>query len=131
MSHFTTVQVEIHDLECLKQAAEELGGVWMTPTTKRASVSVRGWGSETRKAVNGIRCKGRFDIAVDPPKNEGEPYLLAADLYDGSVERQMGKNFGKLSQRYGVLKVTKMMRARGKRVVRKELTGGRIELEVS
>jgi hypothetical protein len=64
MSHFTTIQTQIRDLEALNDACAEMDLKFV------ANSNCRGYAGITRQAPHVIQLKGPYDIAVDPPPGE-------------------------------------------------------------
>ena len=122
MSHFTTIQTQIRDLDALNDACVELD------IELRSDTLCRGYASVTRKAHRTIRLKGPYDIAVDPnPENNGS-YGLTTDWWDGHVAREVGIGFGRLLQSYGVHKTLREARTRGLRSTRRVEADGSVLL---
>ena len=122
MSHFTTIQTRIRDLGALRDACAELGLALLQNTP------ARGYAGHTRKADHTIRLKGPYDIAVDPaPENDGT-YGLTTDWWDGHVAREVGENFGRLLQGYGVHKTLREAASRGLRTTRRQEADGSVLL---
>lgn len=101
MSHFTKVQTQITDLQCLKKALDQLGWKW---THDEAGVTVRGWRGQTMKAEMSIDM-GKYDIAV--VKTETGGYELVADWWGiettrGVTEQEVAKE---LNAKYAYQKV--------------------------
>lgn len=120
MSHFTTIQTEVRDLAALRDACVELS------LHLYDAIHCRGYGSTRRKAAHVIRLKGPYDIAVDPT-SEGR-YDLTTDWWGGHVEREVGKDYGRLLQSYGVHKTLREARTRGLRVTRRIESDGSVLL---
>ncbi len=122
MSHFTTIQTQIRDLDALSDACVELG-LELVPDT-----NCRGYGGITRQAPHVIKLKGPYDIAVEPiPENPGT-HGLTTDWWDGHVAKEVGSGYGRLLQSYGVHKTTREARARGLRTSRRVEADGSILL---
>ena len=122
MSHFTTIQTQIRDIDALADACVELG------LTLAANAKCRGYAGVTRVAPHVIRLKGPYDIAVEPTKENDGSYGLTTDWWDGHVAREVGVGYGRLLQSYGVHKTMREARARGLRVTRNEHQDGSILL---
>ena len=120
MSHFTTVQTQIRDLDALHDACAELG------LSFHPNADCRGYAGITRKAPHVIRLKGPYDIAVEPAKENRGTYGLTTDWWDGHVAREVGEGYGRLLQSYGVHKTTREARLRGLRATRKVEADGSI-----
>lgn len=122
MSHFTTIQTQIRDLDALADACQEmkLGFV--------ANAQCRGYAGITRQAPHVIKLKGPYDIAVEPSKDNPETYGLTTDWWDGHVAREVGENYGRLLQTYGINKTTREARLRGLRVSRRQEQDGSVLL---
>ena len=120
MSHFTTIQTEVRDLNALQDACSEMD------LTLCHAMHARGYGHTRRKAAHVIRLKGPYDIAVDP--NPDGTYELATDWWGGHVEKEVGPNYGRLLQSYGVHKTLREARTRGLRATRRVEADGSILL---
>ena len=122
MSHFTTIKTQIRDVEALRMAVKELG------LTLAENASARGYASNETKGDYVIRLKGPYDVALN--KTEGGAYGLTTDWWDGHVEKEMGANFGRLLQLYGVHKTMIESRKRGRLVRRQAQANGSIKLTI-
>jgi hypothetical protein len=120
MSHFTTIKTQIKDIEALKTACQEMG------LTVQQNASARGYAGNEIKGDYVIQLKGPYDIALQ--KQEDGAYGLTADLWNGHVEKEIGKNYGKLLQLYGVHKTTIEARKKGLSVIRQPARDGNIKL---
>jgi hypothetical protein len=120
MSHFTTIKTQIKDIEALKSACKEMG------LTLLQNTMARGYGSSTRKGDFVIKLAGPFDIAVN--KQQDNTYGLTTDWWMGHVEKEVGKDYGKLLQLYGVHKATIEARKNGLSVLRRQKQDGSIKL---
>ena len=112
MSHFTTIQTQIRDLDALRDACGELGLGFQT------NARCRGYAGQNRVAPHVIRLKGPYDIAVEPSSQTQGAYDLTTDWWDGHVAREVGTGFGRLLQAYGIHKTTREAQARGLRIQR-------------
>ena len=122
MSHFTTIQTQIRDLEALSDACVEMDLVLAV------NANCRGYAGITRQAPHVIKLKGPYDIAVDPsPENDGT-YGLTTDWWDGHAAREVGIGYGRLLQSYGVHKTIREARSRGLRTHRRLEADGSILL---
>lgn len=130
MSHFTTIQTQVRDLDALRAALGEIG------VTLLANTNARGYLNNTLHGDFVIRLKGPYDIALN--KAPGGSYGLTTDWFNpsnytyegGPVEQAVGKNFGKLLQLYGVHKTMIESRKRGHMVQRKAQKDGSIKLVI-
>ena len=122
MSHFTTVQTQVRDLDALHDACVELG-VKLVPNTH-----CRGYAGVTRQAPHVIKLKGPYDIAVEPSDENDGSYGLTTDWWDGHVVKEVGIGYGRLLQSYGVHKTIREARSRGLRTTRKVEADGSILL---
>jgi len=120
VSHFTTIKTQIKDLEALRSAVNELG-LTLIPNTV-----ARGFYQQTLKGEFVIRLKGPYDIAVN--RQPDSTYGLTTDWWDGHVEKEVGTNFGRLLQLYGVHKASMEARRKGYSVLRKPQPNGSIKL---
>ena len=122
MSHFTTIQTQIRDISALRAACNELGLKIATRTT------ARGYGGNKHKGDLVIRLNGPYDIAVNEQKDGS--FGLTCDWWGKHVEREVGKNYGKLLQLYGVCKAQSEARRKGYTTRRQALKDGSIKLTI-
>ena len=123
MSHFTTINTQIKDLEALRSACTELG------LSLLQNANARGYVSNTTKGEFVIRLKGPYDIALNKQKDSS--YGITADLWAGHVEKEVGKNYGRLMQLYAVHKATREARKKGHFVTRSAKQDGSIKLVIA
>jgi hypothetical protein len=90
------------------------------------NTTARGYGSNTRTGDFVIKLNGPFDIAVN--KQKDDTYGLTTDWWMGQVEKEVGKDYGKLLQLYGVHKATIEARKKGLSVLRRQKQDGSIKL---
>ena len=127
MSHFTTIQTQIRDVDALEAACAELGVELLRDT------DARGFANSTRHGELVVRLKGPYDIAANRANpNEGtEPYELSTDWWNGHVEREVGPNYGRLLQLYGVHKTMREAAKKHLRVTRRQESDGSIKLTLA
>ncbi len=122
MSHFTTIQTQIKDLEALREACRELGLELLQ------NAEARGYGSARQRGEFVIRLKGPYDVALH--RHPEGSYGLSADWWDGHVEKEVGSNYGRLLQLYAVHKTAREARKRGLSVQRALRADGSIKLTI-
>ena len=122
MSHFTTIQTQIRDIAALRLACHELG----IELTEHAVA--RGYKGATHKGEYAINLKGPYDIAVN--RQQDSTFGLTCDWYQGHVEEEVGANYGRLLQLYGVYKAQAEARRKGLTVRRQALADGAIKLTI-
>ena len=122
MSHFTTIQTQIRDIEALRDACAEMKLEVLQNT------EARGYGNTRRHGQFVIRLKGPYDIALDR-QNDGT-YGLSTDWWEGHVEKEVGGNYGRLLQLYAAHKTAREARKRGLSVQRTLRTDGSIKLTI-
>ena len=120
MSHFTTIKTQIKDVEALRSAVNELGLQLL------ANTEARGYISNKTKGDYVIRLKGPYDVALN--QQPDGTYGLTTDWWDGHVEKEVGSNFGRLLQLYGVHKATVEAKKKGYSVLRRHQPNGSIKL---
>ena len=130
MSHFTTIQTQIRDVEALEAACTELGVELLRDT------DARGFANSTRHGQLVVRLKGPYDIAANRAEGtEGSPdataYELATDWWNGHVEAEVGPNYGRLLQLYGVHKTIREANKKRLRVTRHQETDGSIRISLA
>jgi hypothetical protein len=120
MSHFTTIDVRITDIDAVRAACAELG------VGLEAGAEARGFGGSRTRGDFVIRLAGPYDAAL--LRQPDGAYVLSADLWQGHVERELGAGFGRLRQLYGVHKTVIEARRRGLTVRRTAAAGGAVRL---
>ena len=120
MSHFTTIQTQIRDIEALRAACTELG------LSVCDNTQARGYSGNHIQGEFVIRLNGPYDIALS--RQADGAYGLTADWWNGHVEREVGAGFGRLIQLYGVHKAIREARRKGYSVRRQPLKDGSIKL---
>ena len=123
MSHFTTINTQIKDLEALRSACTELG------LSLLQNANARGYVSNTTKGEFVIKLKGPYDIALNKQKDGA--YGITADLWAGHVEQEVGTKYGRLLQLYAVHKATREARKKGHFVTRSAKQDGSIKLVIA
>ena len=123
MSHFTSIQTQIKDLEALRAACGELDLALL------ADAMARGFAGAAQHGDYVIQLKGPFDIAAN--RQPDGTFGLATDWWDGHVEKEVGPNYGRLLQLYAVHKATREARKRGLTVQRTQHSDGSIKLSLS
>ena len=122
MSHFTEIKTEIRDADALREACSELDLELLE------NKEARGFNGATRQGAFIIRLRGPYDIALN--RNDGQTFSLSTDWWNGHVEKEVGKNYGRLLQAYGVHKATREARRRGYTVRRRQLKNGAVKLTI-
>ena len=122
MSHFTTIQTQIRDLAALRAACTELGVELLE------NAVARGYGSNTHKGDLVIKLKCPYDIAVN--RQQDGTFGFTCDWWDGHVEREVGANYGRILQLYGVHKARIEAQKKGYTVRRQTLGDGSIKLVI-
>jgi len=120
MSHFTTIKTMIRDITALKAACAELGLELLENT------EARGFSSNRIRGDFVIKLKGPYDVALN--RQSDGSYALNADLWQGRVESELGPDFGRLRQLYGVHKSMAEARRRGLSVTRRNQPNGTVRL---
>ena len=123
MSHFTTIQTQIRDIAALREACRELGFELIENADARGYYE-----DKPHRGEYVIKLNGPYDIALN--KQQDGTYGLTCDWYDGHVEKEVGANYGKLIQLYGVWKATLEARKRGYTTRRQPLADGAIKLVI-
>ena len=123
MSHFTTIKTQIKDIHALTAACKELG-LRLTPNS-----TARGFIGRQHRGDFVIHLNGPYDIALNLQPDR--TYGFTADLWRGVVEEEVGQNYGKLLQLYGVHKSMIEARKRGHLVQRTQRQDGTIKLMIA
>jgi hypothetical protein len=122
MSHFTTIETQIRDVTALREACRELG----VELTENAVA--RGYGTNSYTGDYVIHLKGPYDVALN--RQQDGTYGLTTDWWDGYVEKEVGTNYGRLLQLYGVHKARIEAQKKGLTVRRQTLGDGAIKLTI-
>ncbi len=124
MSHISTIQTQIRNLDALRAACEDLhvrlidGG------------QVQGYYRGMARADYRIELPGtRYQVGV--VRQQDGTYALQADFWGGHVERTLGKGYGLLLQRYGLHVITHEAKRRGKAISATQLPDGRIQVRIA
>ena len=123
MSHFTTIKTQIKDIEALRSACKEMG------LTLLQNAEARGYYENKIKGDFVIQLKGPYDIAINQQPDGS--FGLTSDLWQGHVEQEVGKGYGKLLQLYGVHKAMREARRKGHLVTRSQRQDGAIKLVIA
>lgn len=142
MSHVATIDLEIKDLAALQRAAEALG-LEFRQNQKRYKwfgVSVGDFplpegftAAELGHCEHALSVKdnpGAYEIGV-VKRRDGKPgYTLLWDFYAGGygLEEKVGKNAGKLKQRYQIEIFRRQMAKKGMHV-NERIVGGKLHVE--
>jgi hypothetical protein len=111
MSHFTTVQTQLRDVTCLKQAIEDLGFEYVEAQNEQG-VQVRGYAKQLETAQICIKVSGTYDVGVRIT-NKGVEFLAdwwGVETTSGLTQEEF---LNQLSQRYAYHKVVKEVTTRG------------------
>jgi len=132
MSHISKIELEITDLETLRQACERLGlefmenqatykwyGTWVGDTPLPEGMTA----SDLGKCDHAIKVPGaQYEIGI---LRKGSKYILLWDFWhQGGLEQKLGKNAGRLKQAYAVEKVRKEARLKGHRICEQKIDKG-------
>jgi hypothetical protein len=120
MSHFTEIKTQIKDIAALELACTEMG-LSLIPNAE-----ARGYAKQQTHGDHVIRLKGPYDVAVN--RQSDRTFGLTTDWWSGHVEKEVGKDYGRLLQLYGVHKATQEARKKGLSVQRNQQSNGNIKL---
>ena len=122
MSHFSTVETKMNDLECILEAISDLG---YTYTQAEEGVNVRGYNQQLEKADISIKVSGKYDVGLRITETGCE---LLADWW--GVEATRGVNeqqfVNQLQQRYAYHKVLKEVKKKGYTLDMEETKNGNV-----
>ncbi|MDH6372822.1 hypothetical protein M2444_004651 [Paenibacillus sp. PastF-3] len=124
MSHYSTIQMIITNIPALKTAAEALELLLIENGICRGYTR-----SQDIKADYVIQLKGPYDVAVI--KGQNGAYSMETDWWAGHVEKEIGKNGGRLLQEYGIAVTIQKARKQGHTVHRKVAADGTVKLQVT
>ncbi len=89
----------------------------------------RGYYNQTTAGDYVIKLNGPYDIALNHQPDG--TFGLTTDWYAGHVEKEVGSNYAKLVQLYGVHKAMLEARKKGYAVQRKQQPNGAIKLTIT
>ena len=124
MSHFVTIQTQIRDVAALEDACAELGVELLR------DAEARGYANQTRHGDLVIGLHGPYDIAANR-SDENDSYELTTDWWGGHVEKEVGPEYGRLLQLYGVHKTIREAQKKRLRVTRRQESDGSIKLTLA
>ena len=145
MSHISTVELHVTDLNCLESACLELGLEFVRDVTSYRWFGIfvgdaplpHGFSkSELGKCEHVIRIPGdgtAYEVGV-VSRRDGKPgYTLLWDSWQGGygLQAHVGENCGKLSQTYATHVATNQARRQGYSVRREVLANGKVQLTCS
>ncbi len=109
MSHFSTVETKMNDLECLLLAIKDLGYEY---TYAEEGVNVRGYNQQLEKAQIAIKISGKYDVGIKVNVNGAE---LVADWWGVEATRGLTEQqfVHQVQQRYAYHKVLKEVKKKG------------------
>lgn len=122
MSHFVSVQTRIRDIGALRAACAEMG------LTLAQDAEARGYGSNRRHGDFVIRLEGPYDVSVNAQADGC--YGLTTDWWGEHVEKEVGKDYGRLLQLYAVHKAQAEARKKGLTCRRQALGDGSVKLVI-
>ena len=115
MSHFTRVTTRIHDLDCLKQALDDLNYQY-----DEGGVEVKGYQGITENVDLAVRTGTCYDIGF---RLEQETYEMIADWWGvqryAEIEQQAFED--QVAQRYAYHKTVNELEARGFHITYEEV----------
>jgi len=123
MSHITTVETQIRDIEALREACEALGCQLEGPG------QIVGFFRDMGHADHVIKLPGT-NYTVGLVRQPDGSYSLNADLWAGHVERVLGQRYGRLLQEYALRVVTRSAAARGRQASVTREKDGRIVVRI-
>ena len=109
MSHFSTVETKMNDLQCILEALNDLGYEY---TQAEEGVNVRGYNQQLEKADISIKISGKYDVGIRVGVNGFE---LLADWWGVEATRGITEQqfVNQVQQRYAYHKVLKEVKKKG------------------
>ena len=109
MSHFSTVETKMNDLECILEAISDLG---YECVHSEEGVNVRGYNQQLEKADISIKISGKYDVGIRINENGCE---LLADWWGVEATRGITEQqfVNQVQQRYAYHKVLKEVKKKG------------------
>jgi len=147
VSHVTVIEIEIRDLECLRQAAEDLGLEF-----RQGQQTFKWWGhsvgdfplpegfteADMGKCSHALAVKGKpgaYEVGVVARRDGKAGYILMWDFYGGGkgLQAAVGDKCSKLCQKYSekvVLKHAKPLQAQGWNLQRSAGANGAVVIKL-
>lgn len=112
MSHWNTFKppTALTDLNALRSACAELR-LPMIGIIEGKKPKARGYANSELECDYVIRCQGPYDVAVQ--RQADGTLHLTTDWYQGHVERQVGKEYGRLLGLYTLHRMAILARSQG------------------
>jgi len=123
VSHITTVQTQIRDIEALREACKVLG------CTLEGPGQITGYARNMGRADHIIRLPGTH-YTVGLVRQPDGTYRIEADFWAGHVERVLGPRCSKLLQEYALSVVTRSAATRGRQASVSREKDGRILVRI-
>jgi hypothetical protein len=125
MSHIQTIEIEITDLQALKNTCKRLGLVW-----KQDQKTFKWYGQNPEKCDHAISVpNANYEIGV--LKNVGmKGFTLQVDYYDRKVTEKIGQLGGLFKQAYGLEKAKIEAIKKGYSVREHRVNDRQIELRI-
>ena len=124
MSHISKIELEVRDIQVLKNACKRLGLELL-----RGQRTFKWYGTEAG-CDHAVRVPGA-DYEIGVVKTDGL-YELNCDYYDPNIEKAIGKQGGLLKQAYAVEKAKLEARKKGYSVVERQTrTGIRLHVRIA
>lgn len=126
MSHITSIELEVKDLNALKSACRRLGFVY-----RENQRQFEYYKNQKGECLHAIHIEGcQYEVGIQRNANEG--YQLAWDNYhQGGLVAALGEGAGKLKQFYGLEKVKIEARKKGYSVTERMKENGQIVLTMT
>ena len=98
------------------------------PRSRRRAEAGRGYRSNQHRGEYVLKLRGPYDSALN--RHPDGTFGLITDWWDGPVEREVGTNYGRLLQLYGLHKARIEAQKKGYTVRRQALVDGSIKLVI-
>lgn len=126
MSHIQTIEVEIKDLQALKNACKRLGLEW-----KQDQKTFKWYGVNPEKCDHAISVPGaNYEIGV-LKNGDRKGYTLQVDYYDRKVTEKIGQLGGLFKQAYTLEKAKAEAIKKGYMVKEHRINDQQIELRIA
>ena len=113
MSHISTIELEVTDLESLDHACRQMGF-----TLNRNQKTFK-WYSGTGVCDHAIKIPGAsYEIGL---VNRNGKYELQTDFWDDKIGQAIGNNGGLLKQRYAVEQTKRQAKKKGYTVIERKI----------
>ncbi|NUU75765.1 DUF1257 domain-containing protein [Paenibacillus xylanilyticus] len=122
MSHTSRIETIITNIPALERAVKELKLTFVKGGIVRAYSKAQEFHADYV-----IQLKGPYDVGVIKVEKK---YELRTDWWGGHVEKEIGKNAGRLLQEYQIAVAVMVAQSQGHTIIKQKLPNGAIKMRI-